>query len=133
MSRRNGLVLAAVLLLSGIAPAQTRGASGLRIQSQPLPNGSINKTYSAAIQLTGGTAPVQWKLTNGKLPPGITLQPTSGILSGTPTAPGEYRFTISVTDGTDSASLPAFTIQVNAAANRPPTISGTPGVSVNVG
>ena len=112
MARHNGLVMTAVLLLSGIALAQTRGASGLRFQSQPLPNGSINKPYSAAIQLTGATAPVQWKLTNGKLPPGITLQPTSGILSGTPTAPGEYRFTVSVTDGTNHRATGNFVIKI---------------------
>jgi hypothetical protein len=69
-------------------------------------------------------------------PAWATFSTTNGRLAGTPTANDvgtSARITISVTDGTDSASLPAFTIQVNAAANRPPTISGTPGVSVNVG
>jgi hypothetical protein len=42
------------------------------------------------------------------------------------------RITITVTDGTATASLPSFTIQVVAPANRAPTISGAPLLSINV-
>jgi len=59
---------------------------------------------------------------------------TTGRLTGTPTAANvglSARITISVTDGTATVSLPSFTIQVAAAANRPPTISGSPSLSVN--
>jgi hypothetical protein len=126
MSRRNGLVLAALLLLSGIAVAQTRMATSLRIQSHPLPDGSINKPYSTAIQVSGATPPLEWKLTKGKLPPGITLQPASGILSGTPTAPGEYRFTLSVTDGTNQRTTANFVIKIEdyltVVWQQPPTL-----------
>jgi hypothetical protein len=68
-------------------------------------------------------------------PTWATFSTTNGRLAGTPGASDvgtSARITISVTDGTDSASLPAFTIQVSAAPNRPPTISGTPGLSVTV-
>lgn len=61
---------------------------------------------------------------------------TTGRLSGTPTAANvgtSARITISVSDGTATASLPSFTIQVNAAANRAPTISGSPLLSTVVG
>jgi hypothetical protein len=60
---------------------------------------------------------------------------TTGRLSGTPTSANigtSARITITVTDGTASASLPSFTIQVVAQANRAPTISGTPLLSINV-
>ena len=61
---------------------------------------------------------------------------TTGRLSGTPTTANvgtSARITITVTDGTANASLPSFTIQVVAPANRAPTISGTPSASVTVG
>ncbi|HET9865323.1 MAG TPA: putative Ig domain-containing protein [Steroidobacteraceae bacterium] len=61
---------------------------------------------------------------------------SSGRLSGTPVAAnvGSYEdIVIGVSDGTSIASLPAFTITVNSASNAPPTISGTPLLSVNVG
>ena len=58
----------------------------------------------------------------------------TGRLSGTPAtgSAGTYaNIAISVSDGVDSASLPAFSITVSA-ANSPPTISGTPATSVTV-
>jgi hypothetical protein len=42
------------------------------------------------------------------------------------------RITITVSDAALSASLPSFTIQVNATGNRPPVISGTPLTSLTV-
>ena len=69
-------------------------------------------------------------------PSWATFSATTGRLSGTPTAANVGRtgsITITVSDGTLSASLPSFTIQVNAAANRAPTISGTPSGSVLAG
>jgi len=61
---------------------------------------------------------------------------TTGRLSGTPTAANvgtSARITITVSDGTLSASLPSFTIQVVGVTNRPPTIGGSPVASLNIG
>jgi hypothetical protein len=66
-------------------------------------------------------------------PAWATFSASTGRLSGTPTAANvgtSARITISVTDGTATASLPSFTIQVVAQANRAPTISGSPLTSV---
>ncbi len=137
MARRSGLFLSAALLLSCLGAAQSR-VSNLQIQTQPLPSAAIDKPYTAAIQATGGTPPLQWKLTKGTLPPGTVLQPTSGILSGTPTAPGEYRFTLTVTDGANGTSSGNFVIKVDDYLTvnwkQPPTLkenvlSGTVEVS----
>jgi hypothetical protein len=69
-------------------------------------------------------------------PTWASFSTTTGRLSGTPLVGNvgtSARITISVTDGTATVSLPSFTIQVNAPANRPPTISGTPILSILVG
>ena len=61
---------------------------------------------------------------------------STGELSGTPSAANVGTFAnivISVSDGTLSASLPAFAIVVATPVNPPPTISGTPATSVNAG
>jgi hypothetical protein len=61
---------------------------------------------------------------------------TTGQLSGTATTGNVGIFSgivISVSDGTLTASLPAFAIAVSAPANPPPTISGTPATSANAG
>jgi hypothetical protein len=69
-------------------------------------------------------------------PAWATFNTSNGRLSGTPAAAnvGSYpNVSISVSDGRATASLPAFTITVQAAANRAPTISGSPSTSVNTG
>jgi hypothetical protein len=66
-------------------------------------------------------------------PTWATFSTSNGRLSGTPRAANvgtSARITITVTDGIASASLASFTIQVTAPANRAPTISGTPPLSI---
>lgn len=71
-------------------------------------------------------------------PAWASFDPASGALTGTP-ATGNIgtnsNIVISVSDGTASVSLPAFSIQVQAAPqiNLPPVISGTPPTSINAG
>jgi len=65
-----------------------------------------------------------------------TFSTATGALSGTPTTTNEGTFAnilISVSDGHTTASLPAFSIQVQAPANNAPTISGTPAPTVVAG
>jgi len=65
-----------------------------------------------------------------------TFSSVTGQLSGTPTSAhvgSHANVTISVSDGKASAALAPFTISVAAAANKVPTISGTPQTTVNAG
>ncbi len=70
-------------------------------------------------------------------PSWATFSPTTGRLTGTPTASDvgtSPRITISVSDNIAApVSLPSFNIQVNGTANRAPTITGTPATTVTVG
>jgi hypothetical protein len=69
-------------------------------------------------------------------PTWASFSASTGRLNGTPAASDvgtSARITITVADAALSTSLPSFTIQVTAAANRTPTISGTPPTSVTVG
>ena len=66
-------------------------------------------------------------------PSWATFSTSNGRLQGTPAAANIGAFaniTIKVTDGQDTAQLPAFTITVSAGPNRAPTISGSPGTTV---
>ena len=69
-------------------------------------------------------------------PTWASFSTSTGRLSGTPTAThvGNYtNIVISVSDGRASTALPAFAINVSAAPNRAPTISGAPPRDVDVG
>jgi hypothetical protein len=65
-----------------------------------LPNGGVNHTYTATVTSTGGAGAAQWAVTAGALPTGISLNPQTGELSGTPTTAGSYSFTLRATDPT---------------------------------
>jgi trimeric autotransporter adhesin len=70
------------------------------------------------------------------MPSWATFAASSGELSGTPTSANVGTFAgiiISVSDGTESVALPAFSIQVNAPADQAPVISGRPPASVIAG
>jgi hypothetical protein len=59
---------------------------GLQITTTSLPNGVINTAYSQTLAAIGGNGAYTWQLTNGTLPPGLTLNPLTGVISGTATA-----------------------------------------------
>jgi hypothetical protein len=68
-------------------------------------------------------------------PSWATFSTTTGRLSGTPgeaNAATYSNIVISVNDGTSTVLLPAFSIQVRGLTNRAPTITGTPGTTVQV-
>ncbi|QJD86294.1 putative Ig domain-containing protein [Cohnella herbarum] len=64
----------------------------------------VNQPYSYPLGVKGGTAPFSWTLESGQLPPGISLNPATGILSGTPTTVGTYPMTFGVVDSTGTAT-----------------------------
>jgi hypothetical protein len=65
-----------------------------------LTGGQVNTDYSLQLVATGGRTPYTWAVATGPLPPGLTLNPTTGVISGRPTAAGVYAFTVRVTDST---------------------------------
>ncbi len=57
------------------------------ITTTTLPSGKTNQAYSQTIAVTGGTAPVSFSVTAGSLPPGLTLNSSTGAITGAPTTP----------------------------------------------
>lgn len=80
-----------------------------------LPSGQIGIPYpEQAIVAIGGTPPYIWTWTawsNSELPPGLDFDQNAGVISGTPTAQGNFSFVVSVTDQNNiSASKRFFVI-----------------------
>lgn len=70
------------------------------------PIASAGVPYSFALPVTGGVPPLAFAITAGSLPPGLTLNAITGVISGNPTTAGNtYSYTIQVTDsGGNTAS-----------------------------
>ena len=62
-----------------------------------LPDGTVSVRYSRTLVAAGGTTPLKWSF-SGALPTGVTLNPDTGEITGTPFAAGTFNFTPQVTD-----------------------------------
>jgi len=76
------------------------------------PSGEATAPYVATLAVSGGTGPYTWSVTSGSLPAGITLDPSTGALSGTPTTAGTSSFTVKVTDANGQSATEATTLTV---------------------
>src|SRR5690606_2169900 len=68
--------------------------------------------YSVQFSGYGGMLPYTFSVSSGSLPPGLLLDSSTGVLSGTPTTPGTYTFTIRVTDGNSDIAEREFEIDI---------------------
>ena len=68
------------------------------ITTTSLPVGISRLPYSATLTATGGTLPYAWSITVGALPPGLSLNGSTGAITGTPTTAGLWQFTAQVCD-----------------------------------
>jgi len=68
------------------------------IAADSLPDGWLREDYASQLEATGTAAPYEWFLTEGALPPGLSLLPI-GTIGGVPELTGLYRFEAIVFDG----------------------------------
>jgi hypothetical protein len=73
---------------------------------------TVGTPYSSALSVTGGSAPYTYSISSGSLPPGITLNTSTGAISGTPTTAGTYTFTSKVVDAKGKSDTQTCTLVV---------------------
>ncbi|HEV8042530.1 MAG TPA: Ig domain-containing protein, partial [Bryobacteraceae bacterium] len=109
--------------------------SSLCFLAATLPNGDLNSFYRESLVVTGGTAPFTWSIKAGGLPTGVSIDPKSGLLSGTPTVAGPFNFTVQVVDTTGASAAQSFSITINSAlafTTTSPLAPGTAGTNYSV-
>jgi len=95
------------------------------ITTTSLPAGSAGIAYHAGIDASGGTPPYTWSLMTGSLPSSLTLQPSSGVISGTPTVQGSATFTAAVQDSSPTKQTQSQSLTIAIGAPLPLTITTT--------
>ncbi|MCK9417911.1 MAG: YDG domain-containing protein [Nitrospirae bacterium] len=83
------------------------------ITTSAVPDGAKGTPYSYALNVSNGIPPYSWLLQSGTLPSGITLNSSTGVLSGTPTTKQAYSFTIRVSDSDSPAQTATKTFSMN--------------------
>ncbi len=90
--------------------------------------GVIGTPYSSNLVATGGTGlGYMYSIASGSLPPVLTLNPTTGFITGTPTTAGPFSFVAKVTDTGDSTEAPV----TNTCTITIPTVPSASCVVIN--
>jgi large repetitive protein len=107
------------------------GPAPLAITPGSLPNGVVGVAYGAQLGTSGGVPPYGFRLSQGSLPPGLTMN-AAGTFSGTPSQPGAFTFGVLATDGGGRSAGQLFTVVITAPAI-PLTVTpeSLPGGSIN--
>jgi hypothetical protein len=79
-----------------------------------LQGGVTGTAYSETISVQGGSGPYTFSVSSGALPSGLSLNTSSGVISGTPLATATYTFAIQVTDVNANVGTQSFTIITTA-------------------
>ncbi|MEM7677630.1 MAG: Ig domain-containing protein, partial [Myxococcota bacterium] len=88
-------------------------ATTIQFFTRDLPDGVTGAPYEVGVYTTGAPSAVTYAIADGELPSGLTLNPTTGILSGTPTAEGTFEFTVRASAGSAFAER-TFVVRITA-------------------
>src|SRR5215469_12734041 len=133
----SGILLSSILVLTVVlatTACSTLNASGTpSIATEPiamsanLPMAVVGTSYNAIISVSGGIAPYTFVTRNGTLPPGLSLNASTGAIFGMPKTVGSFNFTIGVTDKNSAAEgAKAFAMSVHQPAAKPVSIEISP-------
>jgi hypothetical protein len=100
----------------------------LSIVTTSLPAGAQGQAYSQTLAAAGGMAPYQWSLSAGTLPPGLSLDAETGLISGIPSEGGVYTFTAVVRDSARGIAGQTLSIAIGPSqpAHLPPAFLDVP-------
>ena len=102
----------------------------LQITPPTIPTALANSPYSLSLSVAGGTPPYNWSLSAGGLLSGFTIDPSTGAITGTPTVPGTYPFTITVIDANFGMATQTFQLTVGPATTLSISTASVPAGTV---
>lgn len=97
------------------------GTPAFAIATTAADYGVVGNAYTSTLATTGGTAPFTWMLFGGVLPtgtPNFSLDPTTGVVSGTPDTAGDFTATFTVTDSTGKTATGSVLFAIHPRTDR---------------
>jgi len=107
-----GFALVTASVEGKMATATVTVYSLLRVLTSSLAGGNVGASYDQALAATGGNGAYTWWVSAGALPDGLVLDPDTGLVSGTPTTPGSWAFTVQVESGDGQTATADLSITV---------------------
>ncbi|MDF1758319.1 MAG: Ig domain-containing protein [Legionellaceae bacterium] len=95
----------------------------LSISPTTLPDGEIGTIYSQTVTASNGLAPYTYSISSGSLPAGLSINASTGVISGTPTTENTYQFTVTATDTVSDSVSRSYSVEITT-----PAILGALGV-----
>jgi len=83
------------------------------VMTSGMPRAATGLEYATSLSALGGTGPYRWSLAAGHIPPGLTLDPVTGMISGVPSGEWSAPFTVRVTSPTGASSVKRFAVDVD--------------------
>ena len=97
------------------------GCATITVGPSSLPGGTVGSAYNQTITQSGATGSPTYTVSSGSLPAGLTLNPTTGAITGTPTTTGTSNFTITVTGGNGCTGSQSYSVTITC-----PTVTVSP-------
>ena len=127
------LMLATITLMFAGCGGSSSAPAGFGVTTTSLPGAIVGTAYSQTLAASGGTGALNWTISAGALPAGLSLAATTGVISGTPTTAGTASFTVTVTDSaTPTANTATKALSITVAAPGALTVTTTtlPGATI---
>lgn len=113
-------------------PTPPPGPPPLSLTTTSLPTGVKDQAYSANLRASGGTTPYSWDISSGVLPEGLTLNSSTGQISGTLTTEGTTSFTVRVTDSSSPPRVATRSLSIEVVLPLLVTTTSLPSATVGV-
>jgi hypothetical protein len=104
----------------------------MSVTTASLPPGTVSSAYSQTLAASGGSPPYTWALATGLLPGGLTLNTSTGVISGTPTSGNGSSVSLGfrATDANGCQVTRTLSMQVCPLISLAPTTLATPTVGI---